>query len=256
VTRSPLPGTPRVEARDLSINVAGTEVVRGVTLALAPGEILGVLGPTGAGKSTLFRALVGEVIPDRGTVFLEGKDVTREPLWRRARLGIGYVPQTPTVLVDLTVRENVDTFERLVTRPGPDRRGVPYWADRLDLSHRLDVRAGQLSGGERRRLELARALIARPRVLVCDEPFAGIDPVGAERIGVLLKGEAAAGVAVLFADHHVAEALDICDRALLLLDGRVELTASPDQFREHPLVQGRYLGTWHRSIPPSRRETR
>jgi lipopolysaccharide export system ATP-binding protein len=237
-----------LEARDVVVTVAHTEVVRGVSLSLRAGEVLGVLGPSGAGKTTLFRALVGEIPLSSGRIELDGRDVSREPLWRRARRGMGYVPQTPSVLWDLTVEENLATFESLARPPAPV--GAIGWAKAVELEHRLSVRAGELSGGERRRLELARALVAKPSVLVCDEPFAGIDPAGAERLGVLLRQRAEAGTAVVLADHHVAEALRVCHRAILLVDGRVEASGEPDAFREHPLVVGRYLGSWTRTLPP------
>jgi lipopolysaccharide export system ATP-binding protein len=240
----------RLDARDVVVTVGQTQVVRGVSLTLAPGEVVGVLGPSGAGKTTLFRALVGEVPVASGTIELDGVDVSREPLWRRARRGLGYVPQSPSVLWDLSVEDNLATFEALAgVSP---RRGAAAWASDVELVERLGVRAGELSGGERRRLELARALVAGPKVLVCDEPFAGIDPAGAERLGHLLQQRAEAGTAVLLADHHVAEALLVCHRAVLLLDGRIEASGPPDQFREHPLVVGRYLGTWSRTLPPAR----
>ena len=238
-----------LEARDVVVTVAHTEVVRGVSLSLAGGEVLGVLGPSGAGKTTLFRALVGEVPLTSGRIELDGRDVSTEPLWRRARRGMGYLPQTPSVLWDLTVEENLATFESLARAPDP--LGAQAWAKSVELEHRLTVRAGELSGGERRRLELARALVAKPTVLVCDEPFAGIDPAGAERLGALLRDRANAGTAVVLADYHVAEALRVCHRAILLVDGRVEAAGEPDAFREHPLVVGRYLGSWTRTLPPT-----
>lgn len=239
-----------LEGRGLVVRMGSTEVLRGVDIRVHAGEVLAVLGPSGAGKTTLFRALVGELEPTRGVVLLGGYDVTREPLWRRARRGVGYIPQVPSVLVDLSVAANIEAFEALA--PDADRRGARGWAARVELEHLLSVRAGELSGGERRRLELARALIARPRVLVCDEPFAGIDPAGAGRIGELLRGEAAGGSAVMLADHHVAEALRVCDRAALLVDGDVMAMDIPELFREHPLVKGRYLGSWSRSVPSAR----
>jgi lipopolysaccharide export system ATP-binding protein len=229
------------EARAAVVTLRGTEVVRGVTLALHPGEVVGVLGPSGAGKTTLFRAMVGELELTSGRILLDGNDVSRERLWQRVRRGVGYVPQTPSVLWDLTVQQNLATFERL-TRTG-EPRSLREWARRVELEDRMEVRAGELSGGERRRLELARALLGRPNVLVCDEPFAGIDPAGAERMGDLLREVAANGAAVVLADHHVAEALRVCDRAVLLVDGRIEASGPPAQFREHPLVQQRYLGS-------------
>jgi lipopolysaccharide export system ATP-binding protein len=223
-------------------------VLRGVDLDARAGEVLGVLGPSGAGKSTLFRALVGEDPPDEGTVFIDGQDVTRWPLWRRARAGVGYVPQGPSVLWDLTVRQNLDAF-RLISRLAPEDASLA--AARVGLEHRLDVRAGELSSGERRRLELARAVTRAPRVLVCDEPFAGVDPVGAEKLGDLLRALAKDGAAVILADHHVAEALRVCTHATLVLDGAVAASAPAAEFASHPLVRGRYLGTWPRDSMPA-----
>jgi lipopolysaccharide export system ATP-binding protein len=232
----------KLEAEDIVVALGHAAVVRGVSLALGSSEVLGVLGPSGAGKTTLFRALVGELALGSGRIVLEGEDISREPLWRRARRGLGYVPQGPSILWDLTVEQNLRTFETFVRVPEP--LGPRHWAEAVELDTRAGVRAGDLSGGERRRLELARALLARPRLLVCDEPFAGIDPAGAERIGALLRRQAELGLGVILADHHVDEALHICDRALLLLDGRIEAAGTPTAFREHPLVQRRYLGSW------------
>ena len=232
---------PILRASGLRVRRGGKEILRGVDFQAEAGEVVGVLGPSGAGKSTLFRAIVGEAPPDGGSVWLAGVEVTEQPLWKRARAGVGYVPQAPSVLWDLSVRDNLRVFQRVARAPAADLREV---AGRVGLEERLDVRAGDLSGGERRRLELARAMTQAPKVLVCDEPFAGVDPAGAERLGDLLRERAAAGAAVVFADHHVAEALRICHRALLLLDGSVAVAASAKEFPEHPLVRGRYLGTW------------
>ncbi|MDP9148827.1 MAG: ATP-binding cassette domain-containing protein [Myxococcota bacterium] len=231
-------------ARGIRVTLGGKTALRGVDVDAPAGEVVGILGPSGAGKSTLFRALVGETIPDSGSVALGGKDVTTWPLWRRAREGMGYVPQGPSVLWGLTVRGNLEAFGQIAGLP---RRDASVAAARVGLESRLDVRAGELSGGERRRLELARAITRPPKVLVCDEPFAGVDPAGAERLGNLLLELALAGTAVLLADHHVAEALRICTRALLLLDGEVAANTLAADFPEHPLVRGRYLGTWQRS---------
>jgi lipopolysaccharide export system ATP-binding protein len=210
-----------------------------VDLDLEGGEVLGVLGPSGAGKSTLFGALTGDGVTSQGRVYLDGTDVTRRPLWQRARLGLGYIPQSPSVLWESSVRENLFTFHRVVYGAPP--RSVDAEAARVDLSDRLDVKAGALSAGERRRLEFARAITRRPRVLVCDEPFAGVDPQGALRLGQLLAELARSGVAVVLADHHVAEALGVCTRAMLILDGEVRVVATPDAFREDTLVRERYL---------------
>jgi lipopolysaccharide export system ATP-binding protein len=229
-----------IAAKGVRVVLGGKAILRGVDLEARPGEVVGVLGPSGAGKSTLFRVLVGEIAPDAGAVELHGAPVTSWPLWQRARAGVGYVPQGPSVLWDLTVRENLDAYRAIARLPPEDARKA---ASRVGLEDRLQVRAGELSGGERRRLELARAVTRQPKVLVCDEPFAGVDPAGAAKLGDLLRDLAEQGASVLLADHHVTEALRVCTRALLLLDGTVAVSAPAADFPEHPLVKGRYLGT-------------
>jgi lipopolysaccharide export system ATP-binding protein len=237
-----------LEGHGIGVVRGGKLLLREVDVSLRAGEVLGVLGPSGAGKSTLFRALVGEIRPGSGKVSLLGDDVTSAPLWVRARAGVAYVPQTPSVLLDLSVRENLETFQRVALG---EVRDVEAAAKRVDLGDKLGVRAGALSAGERRRLEIARAITRPPKALVCDEPFAGVDPRGASRLGDLLRALAKDdGVAVVLADHHVAEALRVCTRAILLLDGQIAMEGDPDAFREHPLVVGRYLGNWGRSLPP------
>lgn len=243
-----------IRAVGLRVARGNKTILRGLQMSAFSGEVLGVLGPSGAGKSTLFRALVGEINVAGGRVELMGEDVTALPLWARARRGISYVPQTPSVLWDLSVRDNLASYHRIV-HPRVDassaRKAVERLAARVALQDRMDVRAGELSGGERRRLELARALTRPPRVLVCDEPFAGVDPQQASRLGDMLRSLAIQdGVCVMLADHHVEEALRVCTRAVLLLDGDVAAEAEPDAFRAHPLVVGRYLGSWARTIPP------
>ncbi len=228
----------------------GASILRGVSLEIASGTVMALLGPSGAGKTSFFRVVVGEEAPHSGRVILGGVDVTHEPLWRRARRGLGYLPQGPSVLFDLSVKQNLVTYARIV---GRDARDVLSLAAKFELDHRLDVLAGDLSGGERRRLELARALAARPSVLVCDEPFSGVDPAGAERLANMLRALAKDdGVAVLLADHHVVESLAIADEVLLIVDGVVETRGTPKEFEGHPMARGRYLGHWRsgHSVPP------
>lgn len=221
---------------NVRVSRGGREIVRGVSLDVAPGEIVGILGPSGAGKSTLFQHLAGAA-GGTGSVRLGARELDGLPLWQRARAGLGVMPQEPSVLFDLTVRDNLAAFGVAEAR-----------AADVGLDARLAVRARDLSAGERRRLEFLRATAHAPSVLLCDEPFAGVDPKGAQVLAALLRARADAGVAIVLADHHVEEALAICDRALLLLDGEVAVTAAnADAFRTHPLVRGRYLGTLHAS---------
>jgi lipopolysaccharide export system ATP-binding protein len=237
---------PLLSAEGVTVHLGGAPVLRRVSIAVRAGEVLGIFGPSGAGKSTLFRALAGEARIEEGRVRLDGADVTALPLWERARRGLGYVPQTPSVLLDLTTLENLAVFRRLAR---PTQPAWPTYAARPDpaalladlgLEGRADVLAGALSGGERRRLELARALSAAPRVLLCDEPFAAIDPHGAAQAGARLRALCAGGSAVVIADHHAAAALRLCDRAALLLDGEVALVADPPGFCRDPLVRRHY----------------
>ncbi len=233
-----------IEATNLRVVRGDKTILRGVSLRALQGEVVGVLGPSGAGKSTFFGALVGEVPVTDGEVRVFDKVVTRAELWERARIGVSYMPQTPSVLWDLSVRENLLVYHQIVhgrAASGADA-AVEKLATRVALADRMSVCAGGLSGGERRRLELARALTRAPKVLVCDEPFAGVDPQQASRLADLLRLLAdEEGVCVLLSDHHVAEALRICTRAVLLLDGQVAMEGRPEEFEKHPLVIGRYL---------------
>lgn len=228
-----------LQARGVSVVLGGTELLSGVDVAVAAGQVVGVLGPSGAGKTTFFRVLVGEIEPSSGSVEVGGRDVTRLPLWRRAREGLGYVPQTPSVLLDLSVADNIVTFER-AARARP--RAVRDRARDVGLEERLHVKARALSGGERRRLELLRALLADPLVLVCDEPFASGDPAHVRVLAQLLRAHADRGRSVLLSDHRFADAIGICDEALLLADGCVQARGPAVGFADHPAVRGRYLG--------------
>jgi lipopolysaccharide export system ATP-binding protein len=171
-------------------------------------------------------------------VSLLGQDVTLLPLFQRARRKLSYVPQTPSVLWDLTVRDNLDTFFRMANR---SRAGVVEHAKKLGLMERLDVRARALSGGERRRLELLRALVPEPEVLVCDEPLTGLDPAGIKEVGTLFRALKDNGTLVVFADHRIGDVLPFCDQALLLADGQILHRGAAAEFADHPAVRERYL---------------
>jgi lipopolysaccharide export system ATP-binding protein len=233
------PAEHPLRVRAASVFLGGRQVLNRVDVTAPSGQVVGVLGPSGAGKTTLFRAIAGELPLQSGSILLGGRDVTRSALWQRARAGLGYVPQTPSVLFDLTVADNIRTFEKaavLTTLPPKERAAV------VELDHRLDVRARDLSGGERRRLELLRALLPDPRVLVCDEPFAAGDPIHVRLLSRLLREHADRGRAVLLADHRIADALAICDVALLLADGEVKTQGVAGDFADDPAVRDRYLG--------------
>jgi lipopolysaccharide export system ATP-binding protein len=231
---------PRLSAESITVVLGGRTILRDVTLHVEPGEILGVFGPSGAGKSTLFRALAGEIALDRGRVLIDGVDVTQRPLWQRARAGLGYVPQTPSVLFDLSVAENLAVFQRFASRSTgfPSAEAI---ARTLGLGNRMDVRAASLSGGERRRLELTRALSVGPRVLLCDEPFSAVDPGGIGKIAEALAVVSNEGTSIVLADHNTAVALPLCRRAALLADGEIAIVTLAGEFSEDDLVRTHYI---------------
>jgi len=225
-------------ATGLRRTLGGRLVLGGVDLAVRPGEVVGLLGPNGAGKTTCFRLIAGLDRADAGTVTLDGAPLDGLPLWRRVRLGLGYLSQEPSVFRGLTVRENL-----LVPL---ERLGEAARADGLleeaGLAHLAGSQAGTLSGGERRRLEIARCLAANPRVLLLDEPFSGVDPVAVADLQGRIRALAARGLGVLITDHAVREALGVCDRALLLDGGRPMLGGTPEEVARDPTARARYLG--------------
>ncbi|HEU4404262.1 MAG TPA: ATP-binding cassette domain-containing protein [Polyangiaceae bacterium] len=221
----------------VSVERGGRAIVREVSLQVRPGTVVALLGPSGAGKSTLLGAVAGEWPLLGGRVILGGRDVGGLPSWARSRLGLGYLPQGPSVLFDLSVRDNLRSFRKLA-RSDLDELGL---ARAYGLEPRLEVKAAHLSGGERRRLELVRALLGRPKVLLCDEPFAGVDPAGVSALAEQLRQQANEGRALVVSDHHAAEALRIADEAHLLADGRVVVSEAPARFLEHPDVTQRYV---------------
>jgi lipopolysaccharide export system ATP-binding protein len=221
----------------LSVERGGRAIVREVSLRVRPGTVVALLGPSGAGKSTLLGAVAGEWPPLGGRVLLGGRDVSRLPVWERARLGLGYLPQGPSVLFDLSVLDNLRSFRRFA-RSDLDEVEL---ARAYGLEPRLGLKAAHLSGGERRRLELMRALFGRPKVLLCDEPFAGVDPAGVSALAGQLRQQADEGRALVVSDHHAAEALRIADEAHLLADGVIVVSEEPAKFLEHPAVTQRYV---------------
>ncbi|HJS34726.1 MAG TPA: LPS export ABC transporter ATP-binding protein [Pseudoxanthomonas sp.] len=220
------------------------EVVADFGLTLQPGEVVGLLGPNGAGKTTCFYMIVGLVAADAGTIELDGKDITAQPMYQRAKLGVGYLPQEPSVFRKLSVADNI----RLVLELREDldsagiERELASLLDELQVTHVADQLGASLSGGERRRVEIARALAARPRLMLLDEPFAGVDPISVGEIQRIVKHLKDRGIGVLITDHNVRETLGICDRAYILNAGSVLAQGAPDALLANPDVRRVYLG--------------
>ncbi len=219
------------------------EVVRDLTLHVGPGEVVGLLGPNGAGKTTTFRMLAGLLQSHAGRVELGTVDVSRWPLWKRARAGLGYLPQRSTIFRRLTVAQNIDVgLQRLNLSSTDLRAATDVLLERFGLESLKNARGASLSGGEIRRVELARALAAQPRILMVDEPFAHLDPKGASTFRASLRDLATDGLGVLLTDHHAAQVLEACDRIYILSDGALLMEGTPRQVAADPAVQSTYLG--------------
>ncbi len=219
-------------------------VVNEVSLHVQSGEVVGLLGPNGAGKTTCFYMVVGLIASDDGEILLDGHDVTKYPMHARAQLGVGYLPQEPSVFRKLTVTENILAI--LETRPGLDRKArrnrLEELLQELHIGHLRSHMGMSLSGGERRRVEIARALAADPRFILLDEPFAGVDPISVLDIQRIVNHLSERGIGVLITDHNVRETLGICGRAYILSDGRVIAEGVPDVILRNEQVRDVYLG--------------
>ena len=222
----------------------GRRVVDGVSIAVGEGEIVGLLGPNGAGKTTSFRMVVGMITPDRGTVVFDDKDITRMPMYRRARRGLGYLSQEPSVFRKLTVLDNVTAVLEARGVPRKERKDRAIGLlEELQLTHLLGSYGETLSGGERRRLEIARSLATQPKLLLLDEPFAGVDPITVEEIQKILRQLVERGIAILITDHAVTETLRISDRAYILDRGKVIAEGMPHEIIANEIVRRVYLGS-------------
>jgi len=235
---------PLLEARRLSKRYGSRPVVRDVSLHVDAGEIVGLLGPNGAGKTTSFYMIVGLVPVDQGGVLLDGRDITHTPIDRRAQLGLGYLPQEPSVFRKLSVRENILAIlelRRELTRHDR-RRTLETLLDDLNVGHIADSKGQALSGGERRRVEIARALAANPRAMLLDEPFAGIDPISVIDIQRIIEHLRDRGIGVLITDHNVRETLGVCKRAYIVSDGEILAHGSAEELLANQSVRDVYLG--------------
>jgi lipopolysaccharide export system ATP-binding protein len=235
--------TQSLVAKKLEKSYRGRKIVRGVSVQVKTGEVVGLLGPNGAGKTTTFYMVVGLVRPDQGRVVLDGTDITKMPMYQRARHGIGYLPQEPSVFRKLSVAENlmailetmnVSALERVERQEGLLKE--------LGIAHLAHSKAYTLSGGERRRLEIARALTLSPKFILLDEPFAGIDPLAVQDIQGIISLLKSKGIGILITDHNVRETLAITDRAYIISDGKIIEAGTSAEITASPRVREFYLG--------------
>jgi len=233
-----------LRALNLAKTYKGRKVVSDTSLAVSSGEIIGLLGPNGAGKTTSFYMIIGLVKADKGQVFIDGEDISRAPMHERARKGLGYLPQEASIFRKLSVRDNILAI--LETRADLDREARLARAEQLmaefHISHIADTKGMSLSGGERRRAEIARALATDPAFILLDEPFAGVDPISVNDIKLIIKGLSDRGIGVLVTDHNVRETLDICEKAYIVSEGTILAAGTPAEIIENQQVREVYLG--------------
>ncbi len=233
----------KIQTTDLHKSYKGREVVRGVTYDISQGEIVGLLGPNGAGKTTTFYMTVGLVRPNGGTVFFDDVNVTHWPMHKRARAGVGYLPQEASVFRKLTVEDNLRLVLQLVGRSKSEIKAkVEQLAEELHITKILKSQGNILSGGERRRVEIARALATEPKFILLDEPFTGIDPVTIEEIQTIIFRLKAQGIGILITDHNVAATLRITDRNYILIDGKIIAQGTGQEIASDQMVRKHYLG--------------
>ncbi|MEO5340002.1 MAG: LPS export ABC transporter ATP-binding protein [Magnetococcus sp. MYC-9] len=232
-----------LQAVNLGKSFRGRKVVSQVGLSLSPGEVVGLLGPNGAGKTTTFYMFVGLVAPEEGVIRLDGKEITHTPMYLRARSGISYLPQEPSIFRKMTVRDNIlAILETLPLTREQRLERLEELLNELGVLPLARMPGYALSGGERRRVEVARALAIEPRYILLDEPFAGVDPLAVADIQAIIRHLQGRGIGVLITDHNVRETLGICNRAYILSEGRVLAQGIPAEVVQEPLVRALYLG--------------
>jgi lipopolysaccharide export system ATP-binding protein len=230
-------------AKELIKRYGEKEAVRSVSLEVHPGEVVGLLGPNGAGKTTTFNMIAGSVRPTLGQVYLGEEEITELPMYRRARLGITYLPQEASIFRRLSVADNVNAILETVEPDRTKRRErLAELLAELGLSEKANRRGDSLSGGERRRVEITRALVLNPRFMLLDEPFAGVDPIAVIDIQKIIDQLKSRGIGVIITDHNVRETLSICDRAYIIKDGEILRLGTPAEIADDPRVREVYLG--------------
>ncbi|WP_041957552.1 LPS export ABC transporter ATP-binding protein [Sulfurospirillum arsenophilum] len=232
-----------LKVQELQKVIKKTEIIKGVSLDVKSGEVVGLLGPNGAGKTTVFYMICGLIEPSAGTIYFDNQDVTQMPLHVRAKLGIGYLPQESSIFKDLSVEENIMLAAEIVYPNNEDAmKRVEELLNLLNIEPIRKRNGVSLSGGERRRCEIARSLVLKPKFLLLDEPFAGVDPIAVADIQAIVQELAKLDIGVLITDHNVRETLAICDRAYVLKDGALLASGSSEEVAQNKLVKTYYLG--------------
>ena len=233
----------KLEVKDLKKTIKKSEIIKGISLEVNSGEVVGLLGPNGAGKTTTFYMIFGLISPTSGDVFLNDEKITNVPLHKRAHLGIGYLPQESSIFKELSVEENLLLGAEILNQSKEDiSKRVNEMLNMLNIEP-IRLRKGvSLSGGERRRCEIARSLIIKPKFLLLDEPFAGVDPIAVSDIQSIVRDLKKLGIGVLITDHNVRETLAICDRAYVIKDGSLLASGSASEVANNKLVRTHYLG--------------
>jgi lipopolysaccharide export system ATP-binding protein len=235
---------PTLSVQNIVKTYRGRRVVNSVSLEVKNGSVVGLLGPNGAGKTTTFYMMVGMVKPDSGCIFLDNENITDDPMYLRARKGVGYLPQEASVFRKLTVRDNIlAILEVLLIEKGEREQRTDQLLEELGIRHLVKQKAGVLSGGERRRLEIARALATKPSFMLLDEPFAGIDPLAVVDIKNIIKHLQKRGIGILISDHNVRETLSVCEKAYILHDGQVMESGTPETIAASETACRIYLGS-------------
>jgi lipopolysaccharide export system ATP-binding protein len=243
VPAAPAAGGSMLECEGLNKAFKRRKVVRDVSIHVAQGEVIGLLGPNGAGKTTTFYLITGLIRPDSGKIRLDGRDITRAPMFRRARAGIGYLAQEPSVFRKLTVEQNVLAILETQGLAREERQlRLEGLLDELSIKHLRKAKAYSLSGGERRRLEITRALVTRPKFMLLDEPFAGVDPIAVHDIQTIVGGLRHRGIGVVITDHNVEQTLEIVDRAYIMFEGSVQASGTVRELVYNDQVADLYLG--------------
>ena len=229
--------------KDLAKSYSGRQVVKSVNLEVKSGQVVGLLGPNGAGKTTTFYMTIGLVRPDEGKIMLDDEDITEFPMYQRARKGVGYLPQETSIFRKLTVKQNIMAILEILPLSGSEREHrAEMLLEELGIKHLEKQKANVLSGGEKRRLEISRALATNPSFILLDEPFAGIDPLAVNDIKSIINHLKRRGIGILISDHNVRETLGACDNAYILVDGQVLESGPPDQIAASEAVVQAYLG--------------